>query len=115
MQTLLVPGVTNLHTPPSCDIRKRVKALINTSCSFGLIFPRLSESKRDNDPFVMLNILEALIEETYFAAFISCWLCSFVLSAEAACLICLTVFVTTRKIAYEECLNLLIPTLASIY
>jgi len=71
--------------------------------------------KKEKDPFVMLNIPEALIEETYLAALISCWLCSFVLPTEAVCLIRPAVFVAASKLAHGECLNLAIPTLASIY
>jgi len=63
----------------------------------------------------MLNIPEALIEETYLAVLISCWLCSFVLPTKAVCLIRLAVFVAASKLAHGECLNLAIPTLARIY
>jgi len=62
-----------------------------------------------------LNIPEALIEETYLTALISCWLCSFVLLSEAVCLIHLAVFIAVSKFAHRECLNLAIPALASIY
>jgi len=64
---------------------------------------------------VMLNIPVALIEETYLAALISCWLCFFVLPTEAVCLIHPIVFIATSKLARGECLNLAIPALASIY
>ena len=62
-----------------------------------------------------LNIPEALIEETYLAALISCWLCSFVLSTEVVCLIQQAVFAAASKLAHRECINLAIPALASIY
>ena len=101
--------------PPSRDNRKRVKAPTNTSCPSGMIAPRTGRTKRENDPFVTLNIPEAQIEETYLAAFISCWLCSFVLPTEAVCLIRPAVFVAASKLARGECLNLAIPALASIY
>ena len=62
-----------------------------------------------------LNIPEIPIEETYLAALISYWLCSFVLPNEAVCLICLAVFIAASKLAHGECLTLAIPVLASIY
>jgi len=65
--------------PPSRDNRKRVKVPTNTSCSSGMIAPRPRRTKREKDPFVMLNIPKALIEESYLAALIFYWLCSFVL------------------------------------
>lgn len=71
--------------------------------------------KRENDPFVTLNIPEGLIEGTYLASLIACWLCSFVLPTEAVCLIRLAMFVAASKLAHGECLNLAIPVLASIY
>jgi len=64
---------------------------------------------------VALNILEALIEETYLATFIFCGFCFFVLPTEAMCPIYLTVFEAVSKVAQGECLNLSIPTLTSIY
>ena len=83
--------------PPSRDNRKQVKAPIDTSCPSDMIAPRTGRTKREKDPFVMLNIPEALIEETYLAALISCWLCSFVLSTEAVYLIRPAVFVAASK------------------
>jgi len=67
-------------TPPQHDNRKRVKAPMLTSCPSGIIVSHSSRTEREKDPFTTLNILSALVEETYLAAFISCWLCPFVLS-----------------------------------
>jgi len=55
------------------------------------------------------------VEETYLAAFISYWLCSFVLPTEATCLIRRGVFIVVSKLAHEECINLAIPALTSVY
>jgi len=80
-----------------------------------MIAPRTWRTKREKDPFVTLDIPEALIKETDLAALISCWLCCFVLPTEAMCLIRPAVFVAASKLAHGEYLNLTIPSLASIY
>jgi len=64
---------------------------------------------------MMLNISDALIDEAYLATLISYSLCSFVLPTKAVCLIHPAMFVAASELTHGECLNLAIPTLASIY
>jgi len=86
-----------------------------TSCPSGTIVPHSSRTKRGKDPFITLNIPSALVEETYLAAFISCWLWSFVLPIEATCLIRPGVFVPASRLAHGEYMNLAIAALTSVY
>nr|GLL49345.1 uncharacterized protein LOC105964676 [Ipomoea trifida] len=68
-------------------------------------------TKATRVPFVELRIPPEIEEETHLAAYLSCWLCVFVLPIKATRLIRYVTF----KMATCQTLNLAIPVLASIY
>jgi len=115
VDTFLVSCTIGLHYPPQSDNRKRAKAPTLTSCPSNTIAPRLSRTKREKDPFAILNIPTTLVKQNYLPSFLSCWSCFFVLPTETTCLIHPGVFVVASKLAHGEYVNLVIPALTSIY
>ncbi|KAG8367693.1 hypothetical protein BUALT_Bualt16G0099600 [Buddleja alternifolia] len=75
----------------------------------------LPRAKEHDEPFKILDIDAEIREETYVAAFISCWLCSFVLPHHQTYRIRATVFKVASRMARGEHFSLAIPVLASIY
>nr|GMD17732.1 uncharacterized protein LOC105964676 [Ipomoea batatas] len=72
-------------------------------------------TKATRTPFVELGIPPKLQEETHLAAYLSYWLCVFVLPIKATRLIRYTTFKMASLMARGQTLNLAILVLASIY
>ena len=62
-----------------------------------------------------LSVAETDVKETYLAAFLSCWLCKFVLLWGEVNLICPKVFKVASRMAQGETFSLVVLVLASIY
>ena len=65
--------------------------------------------------FVSLGIHDDLVEQTYLAALLSCWLCAFVLPSEEVNTIRPTTFKVASMMASGQEICLAIPVLTSIY
>ncbi|GAA0166307.1 hypothetical protein LIER_40165 [Lithospermum erythrorhizon] len=70
---------------------------------------------RDKYPFDVLEVDAGLEEEVYCAAFLSCWLCTFVFPAEPLGLIRASVFKMAGVMAKGSVVSLAPPVLACIY
>ncbi|KAL2898052.1 Ribosome-recycling factor [Bienertia sinuspersici] len=69
-----------------------------------------------SEAFVILDILEKHRKQTYLAAFLSCWLCVFVLHVKnLGCIRPSSVFKLASLLANEQRVSLVILVLASIY
>ncbi|KAL0374077.1 UNVERIFIED_CONTAM: hypothetical protein Sradi_3323400 [Sesamum radiatum] len=75
----------------------------------------LPRDKDHNEPFTLLQIPEDIRDETYVAAFLSCWLYSSVLPHSKAGKVRASTFIVASRIAHGECFILVVPVLASIY
>ncbi|KAH0642322.1 hypothetical protein KY285_033192 [Solanum tuberosum] len=75
----------------------------------------LPRTEEENAPFVELGVEESFRDETYLAAFLTCWLCKFVLPNKKVDFICASVFKFASLMAHGEIFSLAIPILASIY
>ncbi|KAL0395183.1 UNVERIFIED_CONTAM: hypothetical protein Slati_4484500 [Sesamum latifolium] len=73
-------GPLRYAAPPLRSSRKRVHELkLSCNPSGDVNVSNLPRTKDHDEPFTILQILEDIRDETYVAAFLSCWLCSFVL------------------------------------
>ncbi|GFS40828.1 hypothetical protein Acr_00g0070760 [Actinidia rufa] len=80
------------------------------------ILASLKSSRRKPKPFfVSLGINDDVVEQTYLAAFLSCWLCIFVLPSEEVNTIRPTTFKVASMMASGQEICLAIPVLTSIY
>ncbi|KAH9621205.1 hypothetical protein KSS87_012216 [Heliosperma pusillum] len=126
----VVPSVSELlhsdkegkpHLPPCC----RGPCIYSSSEKD----PRLPTPKKDfscygkaqmwddsvHSVFQTLDISETDRRQTYLAAFLSCWLCAFVLPVRDLGYIRVTVFKVASLLASGQTISLAIPALASIY
>ncbi|MCE5166021.1 hypothetical protein HAX54_014087, partial [Datura stramonium] len=72
-------------------------------------------SRDEEGVFSKLGVRLAKKEETYLAAFLSCWLCAFMLPSEEGDFIRLETFKTATMMATKRKISLAVPVLASIY
>ncbi|KAL0420672.1 UNVERIFIED_CONTAM: hypothetical protein Slati_3090100, partial [Sesamum latifolium] len=75
----------------------------------------LPRTKDHDEPFTILQIPENIQDETYVAAFLSCWLCNFVLPHNKVGKVRASTFKVASRMAHDECFSLVISVLASIY
>uniref|UniRef100_M1DUR1 Aminotransferase-like plant mobile domain-containing protein n=1 Tax=Solanum tuberosum TaxID=4113 RepID=M1DUR1_SOLTU len=75
----------------------------------------LPRTEEENAPLVELGVEESFRDETYLAAFLTCWLCKFVLPNKKADCIRACVFKVSSLMAHGEIFSLAVPVLASIY
>ncbi|KAL0366243.1 UNVERIFIED_CONTAM: hypothetical protein Sradi_3514400 [Sesamum radiatum] len=76
-----MPLYTHLFSPPPLrSSRKRVhEPKLSRNPSGDVDAFNLPRAKDHDEPFTILQIPEDIRDETYVAAFLSCWLCNFVL------------------------------------
>nr|GMC66782.1 ABC transporter G family member 11 [Ipomoea batatas] len=99
--------------PPRKENKKsRPKATHNPS---GILEATPRWSHVSEAPFVELNIPQNLEQEVYLAAFLACWLCTFVLPGNPTATIRLETFNMACKMAKGIKVCLAPPVLASIY
>ncbi|KAL2893390.1 hypothetical protein RDABS01_009299 [Bienertia sinuspersici] len=68
-----------------------------------------------HEALTLLNVPEEHRQQTYLAAFLSCWLCAFVLPLKNLGCISPSVFKPASQLASGQRISLAIPVLASIY
>ena len=100
--------------PPSRRT-KRLSHAIKTHNPDGLLNKVQGWSKCGKKPFIELKIEDGLWEETYLAALLSCWLCTFVLPSEDPNTIRPGTFKVASFLATGRPFCLAIPVLVSLY
>ncbi|PIN21569.1 hypothetical protein CDL12_05726 [Handroanthus impetiginosus] len=100
--------------PPSRKEKKktRPKSTHNPSGDFDV---HQEWTTAEETPFSKLGLDRKLRDETYLAAYLACWLCTFVLSIDDVGSIRPTTFKIARMMATGRKVSLGIPVLASIY
>ncbi|KAL3528065.1 hypothetical protein ACH5RR_012721 [Cinchona calisaya] len=73
------------------------------------------KTKDTAKPFLDMGVDETLRDETYLAAFLSCWICKFLLPRHKIDHICLNVFNVASLMAHGQKFSLVVPILSSIY
>lgn len=105
---------TKYHAPPARR-EKRVTRPKSTANPSGDIEPHEPWSASEEALFASLNISGGVREEAYLAAFLSCWICTFVLPIDNIGFIRPSVFKMASIMASGQPVSLAIPVLASIY
>ncbi|PIN26510.1 hypothetical protein CDL12_00733 [Handroanthus impetiginosus] len=103
------------ETPPRTSRKRLTKSrLLRNPCG-NVNISLLSRTEEHEEPFKTLEIEEGVKEETYLAAFLSCWLCHFVLPHRRVNRIRATVFKVASMMARGDTFALAVPILVSIY
>lgn len=108
-------GPSRYQKPPSRRTSKRTARARSSHNPSGLIDLPQEHSKEGEAPFVTLKVESNVKEETYLAAFLSCWLCEFVFPGKVPNLIRPGVFKVASLMTRGTRNDLAIPVLASIY
>ena len=108
-------GPLRYKGPPKRDNKKRKTCLRDTYNPFGVIDKTSLHSKEWNMPFSTLHIEVDAQGETYLAAFLSYWLCNFMLLEKEVILIHLSTFKVASLIVTNQHFCLTVPVLANIY
>ncbi|KAL0433533.1 UNVERIFIED_CONTAM: hypothetical protein Slati_2687600 [Sesamum latifolium] len=95
-------GPLRYATPPIRSSRKRVHELkFSRNPSGDVDASNLPRSKDHDEPFTILQIPENIRDGTYVAAFLSCWLCSFVFQHNKAGKEHASTFKVASRMAYD--------------
>ncbi|XP_050215878.1 uncharacterized protein LOC126666979 [Mercurialis annua] len=108
-------GPSRYREPPKRDNKKRSARPRETYNPSGVIDKCQRRAKGWYKPFSNLHVKVSDREEVYLAAFISCWLCKFVLPGRDAGLIRPSTFKVASMMATSRRFCLAVPVLASIY
>ncbi|KAL0444086.1 UNVERIFIED_CONTAM: hypothetical protein Slati_2131300 [Sesamum latifolium] len=107
-------GAIKYHLPPPRKEKKTVRPK-STHNPLGDITTHKRWSTAEEALFEKLCIKENLKEEVYLAAYLACWLCTFVLPSKDVNSICPSTFKMASMMANGQRVSLAIPVLASIY
>ncbi|KAL0298438.1 UNVERIFIED_CONTAM: hypothetical protein Sradi_6503600 [Sesamum radiatum] len=103
-------------TPPLRSSQKRVhEPKLSRNPSRDVDASNLPRGKDHVEPITILQILVDIRDETYVAAFLSYWLCSFVLPYIKAGKVRALSFKVASRMGHAECFSLVVPILTSIY
>ena len=100
--------------PTRRSIKRNARGKQSHNPSGKIDAPRIL-TKEDKAPFNVLKVEKRLIEETWLAASISCWLCEFALPNGGPNLIGPSVFKSVSAMARGKRYCLAVPVLANIY
>ena len=108
-------GKSKYQKPPTRrSIQRKARGKQSHNLYGKIDTPRIL-TKEDETPFNVLEVERRLIEETWLAALISCWLCEFPLLDRGPNLIRLGVFKSASAMACGKRYCLAVPVLANIY
>ncbi|KAL0378735.1 UNVERIFIED_CONTAM: hypothetical protein Sradi_3179000 [Sesamum radiatum] len=114
--THLFHGPLRYAAPPLRSSQKTVhEPKLSRNPSGDVDASNLPRAKDHDEPFTILQIPKDIRDETYVAAFVSCWLCNFVLPQNKVGKVRALTFKVASRMAHGECFSLAIPVLASIY
>ena len=100
--------------PTRRSIKRNARGKQSRNPSGKIDAPRIL-TKEDEAPFNVLKVERRLIEETWLAALISCWLCEFAFPDGGLNLIRPGVFKSASAMARDKRYCLVVPVLANIY
>ena len=110
-------GLSRYKKPPCKDPNyRRTSAPKKTFCPSGMLGAPLTHDRIWQKPFISLGVTNhALQDEIYLAAFLSCWLCKFVLPIGTPNLIRPSTFKIASMMSVGEGFCLAVPVLSKIY
>ena len=104
-----------LHHPPTHSCRQETGPT-KTHNPSGQILPyEICWSQNELDAFKGLGVLKEKRDNTYLVAYLSCWLCVFILLKTGHRRIRLETFETASLMALDYTFSLAVPVLASLY
>ncbi|KAL0291563.1 UNVERIFIED_CONTAM: hypothetical protein Sradi_7022400 [Sesamum radiatum] len=99
-------GPLRYAAPPLRSSRKRVhEPKLSRNPSGDVDASNLPRAKDRDEPFTILQIPEDIRDETYVAAFLSCWLCNFVLPHNKVGKVRASTFKVASRMAHGECFS----------
>ncbi|XP_060195511.1 uncharacterized protein LOC132624806 [Lycium barbarum] len=105
-----------LKYQPAPPRREKKSARFKSTHNLTGAIPKASQWSREEEAvFHKLGVKPAKRDETYLAAFLSCWLCAFVLPSEEGNFIRPGTFKIATMMAAKRKISLAVPVLASIY
>ncbi|XP_059288149.1 uncharacterized protein LOC132041452 [Lycium ferocissimum] len=109
-------GPSRYAEPPQRASKGRAtKPRLNHNPSGHIDMNYLPRTDEEHAPFVELGVEDSLRDETNLSAFLTCWLCKFVLPHKKIDYVRASVLKVASLMAHGEKFSLAVPVLASIY